>query len=195
MSKLTQEQINKIVRLHRMWLCHKPGGVRADFSGADISGADFSGANLSSADFSGADLSDADFSDANLRYANFRSADLSGADLSGADFSGANFSGAKGLPVAPVIARIDAAIVAAIRAEGCLLEMYAWHKCETTHCRAGWAVHLAGDAGHALEQQYGTSVAGALIYAASRPDKPVPNWHVTNEEAMADLIKCAGEQS
>jgi hypothetical protein len=174
-SKLTQEQINKIVQLHRMWFCHKPSGVRADFSNADLSGANLSGANLWRADLS--------------------SADLSSADLSDADLSDANLSGVKRLPDAPVIAQIDAAILAAIRAEGCLLDMNAWHKCETTHCRAGWAVHLAGDAGHALEQQYGTSVAGALIYAASRPDKPVPNWHVTNEEAMADLIKCAGEQS
>ena len=49
----------------------------------------------------------------------------------------------------PVIADIDAAIEDAIYAGG-VLDMSEWHGvdnhwCGTTHCRAGWAVHIAGE--------------------------------------------------
>ena len=73
--------------------------------------------------------------------------------------------------------------------------MSTWHACETTHCRAGWAVVLAGPSGKLLEDLYGTSAAAALIYAKSRPDKPVPNWHASNDDAMSDLRACAAEQT
>jgi hypothetical protein len=146
----------------------------ADLRGADLRGADLSGADLSGADLSGADLRGADLSDAVLRGADLRGADLRGADLRGA---------LKGVPVVP---HIDAAILRAIEAGG-ELDMGDWHTCETTHCRAGWAIHLAGPAGAALEFAMGSSGAGALIYAASRPGKPIPDFHTTNTLALADL--------
>ena len=65
--------------------------------------------------------------------------------------------------------------------------MSGWHLCGTTHCRAGWAIHLAGAAGYALEDRIGSSAAGALIYAASRPELPVPDFFASDEDALADL--------
>src|SRR5437870_1190139 len=47
------------------------------------------------------------------------------------------------------------------------LEMNSFHKCEKTHCRAGWTVVLAGDAGLALERFYNTELAAMLIYRES----------------------------
>ena len=38
-----------------------------------------------------------------------------------------------------------------------------WHTCETTHCLAGWAVHLSGPAGYALEALVGPSTAGQIL--------------------------------
>ena len=136
--------------------------ARADLRGADLSGADFRNANLSGANLSGADLSGVDFS---------------GANLLGADFSDVDV---------PVIPDIDATILAAIEAPGAVLNMSEWHTCETTHCRAGWAVHLAGEAGYALEERLGSSAAGALIYAAAG-SHPVPEWTVTDDAALEDL--------
>jgi uncharacterized protein YjbI with pentapeptide repeats len=144
------------------------------------SGADLSGANLSGADLSGANLSGANLSGANL----------SGANLSGANLSGANLSGA----AIPVIEHIDAKILAAIEAGG-KLDMTDWHICKTTHCRAGWAITLAGDGGAALENAVGPNAAGALIYAASRPDKPVPNFHTSDKDAMNDIRACAAQEA
>jgi len=70
---------------------------------------------------------------------------------------------------------------------GAALEMGAWHTCATTHCRAGWAVVLAGEAGEKLEEALGTNAAGALIYHAAYPDLPVPDFYASNETAFADI--------
>lgn len=115
---------------------------------------------------------------------------LSGVNLSRADLSGANLRGC-GILSIPAIENIDAAILAAIKRGG-KLQMSAYHSCETTHCRAGWAIVLAGEEGLKLEEKVGSCAAGALIYAKSRPDKRVPNFFATNVEAMADLKACAG---
>ena len=127
---------------------------------------------------------------ADLRGADLRGASLIGADLRGADLSGANLRGAK-LPITVTVPHIDAAILSAIETEGSALDMSNWHRCDTTHCRAGWAITLAGEAGRALEASLGPSAAAALIYASSRPDKPVPNWIASNEDAIADIRACA----
>lgn len=116
------------------------------------------------------------------------------ARTSRARLTGATLTGAIGVR-APIIPNIDAAILAAIEAPGCALEMANWHSCNTTHCRAGWAVHLCGDAGYALEDRVGSAAAGALIYAASRPGVPVPNFYSTNKDAMADIRKHAKAQA
>ena len=95
---------------------------------------------------------------------------LTDAVLTGAMLTGISV----GCPI-PVVDQIDASILAAIQSGGAL-DMTRWHTCETTHCQAGWAIVLAGDAGRELERRYGSGVAGALIYAASRPGQPVPNF-------------------
>ena len=153
-------------------------------------------ANLSDADLSGADLTGANLSGANFARATLSDANLTRADLTGAHLARANL--AKQLAIAPedipVIPNIDAAILAAIEAGG-ILEMGSWHgSCGTTHCRAGWAIHLAGEKGKALEDRVGPEMAGALIYQASRPGQPAPWFYASNEKAMADLRKCAREE-
>jgi hypothetical protein len=82
-------------------------------------------------------------------------------------------------------------ILAAID-QGGSLDMSTWHTCETTHCRAGWAVHLAGSAGRLLEAQFGSGAAAALIHQASCPwMEKVPDFYASNEEALADIKRCA----
>lgn len=124
--------------------------------------------------------------------ANLSGANLSGADLSGANLSRANLSRATHALHIPVIADIHRVIYeAASQPEA--LDMSRWHKCETTHCRAGWTIVKAGEAGLVLESVYGPSVAAALIYVASDPSLDrIPNWHDSNEEAMADMARLAG---
>ena len=129
-----------------------------------------------------ANLAGADLAGANLAGANLAGADLARADLADADL---------GSIVVPIVPNIDAAILAAIYADGCRLYMKEWHNCETTHCRAGWAVHLAGKPGYELEKSIGPNAAGALIYAKSRPNKPVPDFYASDTEAMADIQACA----
>jgi len=99
MKTYTKKELDKVLKLHDLWLNNKGGGIRADLSGADLSytnlpGANLSGANLFDADLSGAKLSGAKLSGANLSNANLSGANLSGANLFDADLSGAILSGA-----------------------------------------------------------------------------------------------------
>jgi len=153
-------------------------------SGADLRGADLRDADLCDANLRGADLCDADLRGADLRDADLRGADLRDADLRGAYLRDAYLSGAYLPIVAPIVEHIDRVILNAIE-HGGNLEMSSWHTCQTTHCRAGWAIHLAGESGYALEKQIGSCAAGALIYQASAGY--VPDFFASNEDAMADM--------
>jgi len=165
---------------------------------ANLNGADLSDANLSGADLSGADLNHANLRGANLSNADLTEADLNGADLSGADLSGADLtqSNLEGVQLdweqIPYVPNIDTAILQALQAGG-ELAMEAWHTCATTHCRGGWAVHLAGEQGDALQARLGTNAAASLIYARSG-SHPVPDWYATTEEALADIQQRAERQ-
>jgi uncharacterized protein YjbI with pentapeptide repeats len=181
----------------------------ADLADADLAGANLAGANLADADLADADLAGANLAGANLAGANLAGADLAGADLAGADLAGAHLAGAHlaGAHLAgalkidpseiPVIPNIDDTILAAIESGG-VLDMSDWHGeggwCGTTHCRAGWAIHLGGEKGKALQDKLGPNVAGTLIYEASRPGRPAPWFFDSTEGALADLRKCAKAQ-
>ena len=147
--------------------------------------------------------------------ANLADANLAGAYLAGADLARANLAGAKNVPETngsestqeepadrrerqlaraarfrqrfpdvPVVEQLDAKILAAIETGG-MLEMGSWHQCETTHCRGGWAVTLAGEPGKQLEECYGVEDAARRIYLASTGRCP---WFFdSNEGALADI--------
>jgi len=140
----------------------------ADLRSANLGGADLRSADLRSADLRSADLGGADLRSANLGGADLRSADLRSADLGGADLRSANLSPAAGSfspgysigfqPDPTLALRVAKAALG----EGAL-DMGTWHRCDTTHCLAGWAVHLSGPAGYALEKLTSPSVAGAIL--------------------------------
>lgn len=75
------------------------------------------------------------------------------------------------------------------------LDMGKWHTCDTTHCRAGWVVTLAGEKGKKLEAASSTLFAAMQIYHASSPIEVSPvRFFETNEVAMADIERCAAEE-
>ena len=65
--------------------------------------------------------------------------------------------------------------------------MDTWHTCETTHCRAGWVVHLAGKAGKELELFHNTLLAAQLIYLESGSPINPCRFYDKNEEALSDM--------
>ena len=91
---MESEKLKEVLRLHKMWIEGKSGGVRADLKWADLKWADLSGAHLSGAHLRGADLTDADLRGADLSGAHLRGTDLKWADLTDADLRGADLSGA-----------------------------------------------------------------------------------------------------
>jgi hypothetical protein len=94
------------------------------------------------------------------------------------------------VPPTPVIENIHQQIYAAV-SQPQALEMGAWHTCETTHCRAGWVVHLAGPEGKALEEFFNTELAAMKIYAASGFEINPCRFYDGNEEALEDMRKLA----
>lgn len=96
---MRQEELEKILEVHKEWINDNEKGVRADLSGVclreeNLSEADLSGANLSRSDLRSAELSGADLSGANLSRADLRRTDISGVDLRSANLSGADLRGA-----------------------------------------------------------------------------------------------------
>jgi hypothetical protein len=92
----------------------------------------------------------------------------------------------------PVIDGIHNKILEAVTARPDALDMSTWHTCETTHCRAGWVVQLAGEAGAKLERQTSTLFAAMQIYKVSSPVQVSPvRFFESNEIALEDIKKCA----
>ncbi len=167
--------------------------------GADLTGAVLTGAVLRGADLRDAVLTDAVLTDAVLRDAVLMDAVLTGADLRGAVLRGADLTDAVlrgadltgNLEGVPSIPEIHKTVYDAVSKTGAL-NMSNWHTCETTHCRAGWVVHLAGAAGAAMEYCMGTPAAAALIYLKSDPKlEKIPNFYADNDEALADMKRLA----
>ena len=167
--------------------------LRANLTDANLEGANLTDANLLRANLTNAKLQGSNLRDAGFTNADLRNADLYRADLEGVMFSRAKLRGAK-LPYdAPAVPDIHQRLAEVVNEKN--LEMGDWHTCETTHCRAGWVVTLAGEAGRELEGKIGTNAAAALIYMASDPElERIPNWVADNEDALADIQEMAAKQ-
>lgn len=91
---MTQEELDKVLKLHKKWLGRDWRGKRAVLNNEDLRAKILRVVNLQKAYLCGADLRDADLRDADFREANLIEADLRGADLRGANLSGANLKDA-----------------------------------------------------------------------------------------------------
>ena len=92
----------------------------------------------------------------------------------------------------PKIENIHQRVYEAASAKPDALNMGDWHTCDTTHCRAGWVVFLAGEAGKKLEQHTSTLFAALQIYNASSPIEVSPvRFFEDNNTALEDMRKCA----
>lgn len=87
---MTQQELDKKIHLHALWLIGNSSGKQLNLSGENLAGLSFYKANLSKASLKGCHL---DFS--NLIEANLEEADLSSAVLKYTNLTGANLSNAK----------------------------------------------------------------------------------------------------
>ena len=96
------------------------------------------------------------------------------------------------MPKIPIVADLHKVIYAAA-SQPKALKMSNWHTCENTHCRAGWAVTLAGEAGKKLEDRFGTLLAAMMIYDASCPGYKISpgRFFDSNDDALADMKRLA----
>ena len=171
--------------------------IRANLSGADLSGANLIRANLTDANLIRADLIRANLSGANLIRADLIRANLTDANLTDANLIRANLTDANliraDLPLIKKIEGFRTLLLEAVQQPNCLIDMGSWHKCETTHCLAGWCVTIHPE-GRLLESIYGTGTAGALILNAC--GEQIPNFFGTTEGAEARAMNWlkTGEQ-
>jgi uncharacterized protein YjbI with pentapeptide repeats len=109
LPRITQAELNEIIRKHQNFLTARPNGARAVVRDKDLSRLSFIGQNLSQSDFTGcimahADLTNAsfesatlfgcDFTNARLTNTRLARADMRGAAIGGADLSKADMTGA-----------------------------------------------------------------------------------------------------
>ena len=161
---MTRQELEQVLTHHHIWV-NSGGreGASADFSNGDLYGANLRDANLHGANLHGANLRWANLSGADLHGADLHGANLSGADLRDANLYGANLHGAAGIPVAVDSGDRLREVAAVATASHDGLYMNLWHTCPTTHCIAGWAIHLAGEPGRLLEEMHGPELAGRML--------------------------------
>jgi hypothetical protein len=94
------------------------------------------------------------------------------------------------MPPIPVIDDIHKKVYDAVKNPGAL-DMSTWHTCETTHCRAGWVVHLAGEPGKNLEKETSTQFAAMQIYKASGYPINPGRFYDNYAAALEDMRKLA----
>ena len=73
--------------------------------------------------------------------------------------------------------------------------MGSWHTCGTTHCRGGWVVHLAGEAGKKVEDFFDTALAAQLIYRESGFKINPCRFYDDNKAALEDMRKLAESEA
>ena len=97
-------------------------------------------------------------------------------------------------PEVPKIENVHQKVFAAASDKGAL-DMRNWHTCETTHCRAGWVVTLAGKEGRNLEEKTSTLFAAMQIYKASSSIRVYPpRFFDENEKALEDMKQCSEKE-
>ena len=184
---------------------------RANLGRANLGGAYLGGADLGGADLGGCDLSTAKNVDAvrGLAHAknydpNFRAPLRDEKALAERRAKWKPLTRAERIakyrerhPEVPIVEDLDAKILEALETGG-TLEMGTWHGdevCGTTHCRGGFAVHLA-PGGYEFERTVcggDTERAARMIYRASTGRAPF--FYDTNEGALADIKRCAAEDA
>ena len=92
----------------------------------------------------------------------------------------------------PIVENIHQKVYDAANAPDAL-DMNTFHSCGTKHCRAGWALHLAGEQGYKLEAHTDSVFAAMMIFKTSSPNVPVSpvRFFEDNATALEDMRKCA----
>lgn len=95
MRKVSQDELNEIIRLHGVWLREKIAGAQADLSDCDLTGANMRGVDLSRARFNRSIMRHADLSDSNLTQATMINVDLTDSYMSCCNLTEARMTRAK----------------------------------------------------------------------------------------------------
>ena len=93
MSQITQAELDRIIKLHHLYISGKNGGSRAVIKFQNLSGLSFRNKDLSHADFTGSCFIGTDLSHGNFSSATFFACDMRRANLEHASFVRSSFRG------------------------------------------------------------------------------------------------------
>ncbi|HEX4334727.1 MAG TPA: pentapeptide repeat-containing protein [Polyangiaceae bacterium] len=176
---MNQVELNEIVAKHKLWLNRDPSGARANLAGANLADANLADANLADAYNLPDGTQKVDPPEPYTRV------------VDPARYGQRAERYRQRHPDVPVVPDLDRKILSVVESGAGKLDMSQWHSCETTHCRAGWAITLAGDAGRKLEAERGPAMAGHMIYMASTGRSA--HFYATTARAMEDMRHRAAE--
>ena len=86
MNKITEEELNRKIALHKKWLENNPDGEQLVLTNYDLNCSDLSNSDLSNSNLRGSNLQGSD-----LRYSDLSNSDLSNSDLRDSDLRGSDF--------------------------------------------------------------------------------------------------------
>lgn len=202
MKTLTLKEVYDALRLHAKWLNDETGGVQAVFKDVRIENADTMGLNLACVHVENMHMENVHLDNVTMRHGCVIDTHLTDGGATRVTLENVRMTRLvvtnvtfDGVPL-PAVPNIDKAILNLIEENPSSFDMSVWHsECGTAHCRAGFAVKLAGEAGAELERLIGTANAATLIYGASRPGIPIPDFFTSRASALADLKDCAEKYS
>lgn len=124
--------------------------------------------NLKNADLRNVKLLGANLENSDLRHSCLKGSNLVDANLKGVDLMGADLRDVVATTITPDNLGLEhdseliMKVAEAALKDSASLDMSRWHTCETSHCLAGWAIHLAPN-GYLISQLTSPSVAGCLL--------------------------------
>jgi len=93
---MNQKKLDRVLKLHQLWLDGDAKGERANLSYSNLRGSNLSGSNLRDSNLRGSDLSYSDLRGSNLSYSDLRGSNLSHSDLRGSNLSEATYAHCRG---------------------------------------------------------------------------------------------------
>lgn len=143
---------------------------RSSFDCSDLISTRFYGTNLRRASFSGTRLINVDFHGAQVQHASLTSSDC--------------LKTPRDLPIVrDASTRLLEVAQTVLQDSDLRLCMSEWHTCHSTHCIAGWAIHLAGPLGELLEAEFGPANAGLFLLGPE-----AASHFFVDEEAALDFL-------
>ncbi|MFN0131261.1 MAG: hypothetical protein ACKVW3_01820 [Phycisphaerales bacterium] len=175
-----------------------PSDMRdAGWTPSDLRAAGWTPSDLRAAGWTPSDLRDAGWTPSDLRDAGWTPSDMRAAGWTPSDLRAADPDLARLADALPVLENPYSRLWEDIQAKRRAHDQLQFgpysdpgeNVCGTAMCTAGHLVHMAGEPGYAIVQQYGFMVAATLIAERAHPGWPQQNYGVIRQDLAIAFIE------